>query len=497
MDTSQNTDRRLKLKALSEQGINPFGHRIDGLTSVSVIKNDFQSFEGKVVRVAGRMMAFRDHGKSRFFDLLESTGRIQCYIRKQDIGDEMYEISSLLDIGDFVFVEGTVGKTRMGEITVFAVKFELMAKSLRTLPAKWHGLKDVEIKYRRRYLDLIANRESFDTLRLRSEIVREYRRYFEEKGFIEVETPSMHAIPGGASARPFITHHNTLDCDLYLRIAEELYLKRLLIGGFEKVFEVGKCFRNEGISTRHNPEFTMSEVYEAYADYNTMMDHCEAVVARICEHVLGKTEVEFSGQVINFKTPWRRAKFIDLIAETAKIDPWDEQAARESLAKSGLAKEDQPKEHDFVLQELFERYIEATLVQPTFVLDHPAATTPLCRALPSDQRLVERFELFVAGMEMANAYTELNDPEIQRKNFIEQIARGGEETIGKLDEDFIIAMEHGMPPAGGMGIGIDRLVMLLTGKSSIRDVIFFPLLRPKDEAEISAEIDRAEESEGQ
>ncbi|MFA4986097.1 MAG: lysine--tRNA ligase [Candidatus Brocadiia bacterium] len=487
MTQTPDSDRQTKLDALIAAGVSPYGSRLSDIAEIARVRSSFESLEGKEIRVAGRIAALRDHGKSKFFDIIDATGRIQCYVRKQDIGDAPFDQFAFIEVGDIVGVDGKVGKTRLGEITVFASSYRLLAKALRHLPEKWHGLRDVEIKYRRRYLDLIANRDSFEVFRQRSMIVSEFRRYFEEKGFLEVETPMMQSIPGGASAKPFVTHHNTLDIDLYMRIAPELFLKRLLVGGMEKVFEIARCFRNEGIDTRHNPEFTMAEVYEAYADYNVMMEHCEAVVSRICERVLGKFEIEYAGRVINFRPPWRRARFIDLVAEASGIDPWDTEAAKKRLIGAGFKAEDMPKEHDFVLQGLFELLVEPNLVQPTFVLDHPAATTPLCRPLPSDPRLVERFELFVSGMELCNAYTELNDPCIQRKNFNDQIARGSEETIGRIDEDYVRALEHGMPPAGGMGLGIDRLVMLLTGRSSIRDVVLFPLLRPKSEDEVQAE----------
>ncbi|RKY22233.1 MAG: lysine--tRNA ligase [Planctomycetota bacterium] len=470
-------DRRRKLERIRELGVDPFGRRFEPSHDTRTLKESFEEHEGREVALAGRLTALRDHGKTKFCDLQDREGKIQLYLRKKDIGDEAFELLRNVEVGDIVGVRGELGRTRMGEVTVFCREFVLLCKALRPLPEKWHGLKDVGLRYRRRYLDLIANRDSFGTFLKRSAIIRTVRRVLEEDGYVEVETPMMQSIPGGAAARPFVTHHNALDLDLYLRIAPELFLKRLLVGGLERVFELGKCFRNEGVSTRHNPEFDMLEVYRAYADYTDMMELCERIVCRVCEEVLGGYRVEFGGREIDFSPPWRRVYYLDLVREHAGIDPWDEAAARAALERAGA--EEIPSEHDFVLQEIFETVVEDKLVQPTFVLDHPAALTPLCRTKPDEPRLSERFELFVAGMEVANAYTELNDPDVQRENFERQLRRGGEETAGKLDEDFLLALEHGMPPAGGMGIGIDRLVMLLTGSTSIRDVILFPLLRPR------------------
>ncbi|GAB4151082.1 MAG: lysine--tRNA ligase [Planctomycetota bacterium] len=469
-------DRRKKLSALIEAGENPFGSRYLDVSPAALIKESYDSLEGSTVKVAGRIMAFRDHGKSVFLDLQDSSGKIQVYFRGKEIGDR-FELLRYIEIGDILGAAGTLGKTRIGEVTVFAAEFTLLCKTVRPLPEKWHGLKDVETRYRRRYLDLIANRESAAVFAKRSAIIRKFRELMDARGFMEVETPMMQPIPGGASARPFITHHNTLDIDLYLRIAPELFLKRLLVGGFEKVYEIGRMFRNEGIDTRHNPEFTMAEIYEAYSDRDGMMELCESLVTTICKDVLGTFKVAWGDREIDFTPPWRRASYIDLVREATGIDPWDSEAVKSMLLEKGV--KEVPAEHDFALQELFEICCEPHLLQPTFVIDHPATLTPLCRPKPDDPRLSERFELFVAGMELANAYTELNDPDLQRKFFEDQLRRGGEETIGKLDDDFLMALEYGMPPAGGMGIGIDRLVMLLTERQSIRDVVLFPLLRPK------------------
>jgi lysyl-tRNA synthetase class 2 len=381
----------------------------------------------------------------------------------------------------------------MGEVTVFAEDFTVLCKSVRPLPGKWHGLKDVETRYRRRYVDLIANRESAMIFQKRSAVIRKFREFMDSCGFMEVETPIMQPIPGGASARPFVTHHNTLDIDLYMRIAPELFLKRLLVGGFERVYEIGRMFRNEGISTRHNPEFTMVEIYEAYSNRDGMMELCEAVVTTICREVLGTYKVNFGDLELDFAPPWRRVSYVELLREAAGIDPWDNAAVRQALTERGV--KEIPAEHDFAMQELYEICCESSLIQPTFVLDHPAALTPLCRPRQDDPRLSERFEMFIAGMELANAYTELNDPDLQRRFFEDQLKRGAEESIGKIDDDFLMALEYGMPPAGGMGIGIDRLVMMLTGKQSIRDVVLFPLLRPKTAA--STEDEFATEDGGQ
>ncbi len=489
-------DRRKKLEAARELGFDPFGSSFPAANPIASVRALIESEggEGSSVAVAGRIVALRDHGKSKFFDLLDRSGRVQAYLREKDLPDS-FELVKLCEPGDIIGVEGTLGKTRMGEITVFATSFRLLSKSLRPLPEKWHGLKDVETRYRRRYLDLIANRESTEVFLKRSAIIREFRSFMDSLGFMEVETPMMQPIPGGAAARPFVTHHNTLDIDLYLRIAPELFLKRLLVGGLDKVYELGRMFRNEGISTRHNPEFTMVEIYQAYSDRDGMMQLCEDVVSQLCMKVNGGYRLSFGGHELDLTPPWRRVTYLDLLRENAGVDPWDREAVANALRQRGVA--EPPADHDHAMQELFELTCESGMVQPTFVLDHPASLTPLCRPRTDDPRLSERFELFIAGFEFANAYTELNDPDLQRRFFTEQLKRGSEESIGRIDEDFLLALEYGMPPAGGMGIGIDRLVMLLCSRTSIRDVVLFPLLRPRLTTPDSEEDELATEEDGE
>ncbi|MDZ7814643.1 MAG: lysine--tRNA ligase [Planctomycetota bacterium] len=468
-------DRRKKLEAIRQLGVNPFGRRFSDVTAAQSIHIAFDEKEGDTVRMAGRVTALRDHGKTVFADIVDRSGKIQVFLRKKDLADD-FEIVKNLEVGDIIGVEGVVGKTRMGEVTVFAVKVELLCKSLRPLPEKWHGLKNVEIRYRRRFLDLVSNRESMEVFLKRSKIITELRKVLDSTGFLEVETPMMQAIPGGATAKPFITHHNALGLDLYMRIAPELFLKQLLVGGLERVYEIGRCFRNEGLSTRHNPEFTMLELYQAYGNCEDMMTLCEKLIESACGAVSDTTTLNWQGEEIDLSPPWPREKFTELIARETGINPWDEKAARELLESRDI---EAPSEHAFVLEELFDEFVEKKLVQPTFVVEQPVELTPLCRPKPDDERVSDRFELFIAGMEFGNAYTELNDPDLQRKFFEQQLERKSEETVGKLDEDFLVALEHGMPPAGGMGIGVDRLVMLLTGMETIRDVVLFPLLRPR------------------
>jgi len=407
-------------------------------------------------------------------DVRDSTGKIQVYIRKDRLGEEGFELFQHLDLGDLVGVEGPLAKTRTGEITVFAEELRILSKALLPPPEKWHGLRDVEIRYRQRYVDLFANPPVMHTFRRRAQIIARIRRCLDERGFVEVETPMMQAIPGGASARPFVTHHNTLDMDLYLRVSPELFLKRLLVGGMERVYEINRNFRNEGISTRHNPEFTMMEVYQAYADYAAMMDLTEALVAACMEELRIGPEIPFGEHKLNFTAPWPRRKWNDLLKEHAGVGVEDE----EGLRRRARELERDPAGHPAaVADRLFEACVERQLIQPTFVVDYPLALCPLTKESAKDKGFCERFELYIAGMECANAYTELNDPLIQRSRFEAQI----EQTAGEvrtIDEDFIRAQKYGMPPAGGLGIGIDRLVMVLTDSPCIRDVILFPLMRP-------------------
>jgi lysyl-tRNA synthetase class 2 len=445
-------------------------------SSALMVKAQYE--EGKKARCAGRIVLLRDIGKLIFITLRDSSGTIQIGLSKQLLTDR-WEMLKLLDLGDIVWVEGQLGKTRTGEITIWVEKIEILSKALLPPPEKFHGLVDPDLRYRQRYVDLWANPEVMERFRKRSAMVSSIRAFLQAKGFIEVETPMMQAIAGGAAAKPFITHHNALDIDLYMRIAPELFLKRLLVGGMEKVFEVNRSFRNEGLSTRHNPEFTMIELYQAYADYGVMMELTEEVVANLIEKLDGTWERPFGEKQINYSRPWRRATYAELLKEYAGCDMEDAAAVRQKAKQLGIQDTDK-KDDAVVISEVFEATVEERLIDPTFVMDYPAALCPLTRQSKKDPRFAERFELYIAGMEVANAYTELNDPDVQERNFRQQL-RGlsAEESMAKMDEDFITALKYGMPPAGGLGIGIDRLVMLLTDATSIRDVILFPLLRPE------------------
>ncbi|MGE5453869.1 MAG: lysine--tRNA ligase [Methylocystaceae bacterium] len=471
-----------KLDKLRELGVEPYGGRFERSCQTSDIRDDFEALERQTVRIAGRIMAIRGHGKASFANLRDSSGDIQLYFKLDELGEERYEKFGLLDLGDIVGLEGEVFKTKRGEITVLVKDFVYLSKSLYPLPEKWHGLKDVDTRYRQRYIDLIVNPGVKEVFEKRSLIIREIRRFMENMGYLEVETPMMHPIAGGATARPFITHHNTLDVDLFLRIAPELYLKRLLVGGFEKVFEINRSFRNEGIDTRHNPEFTMIEFYEAYADLSVMMDITERLLQHVTTTVLGTDQVEFQGQVINFKPPFRKVTMLDAIKEYAGIDfseiKTDEEAQQVAKAK-GLQVDAYTRRGD-IINELFELFVENKLVQPTFVYGHPVEISPLAKKNQDNPAFTDRFELFIMNREIANAFSELNDPIDQKERFSKQMekrARGDAEAQ-MMDEDYVTALSYGMPSAGGEGIGIDRLVMLLTDSPSIRDVILFPTLRP-------------------
>src|SRR3989338_903076 len=439
--------------------------------------------EGKDVKVAGRMTAKRLHGKSAFADLRDETGRIQLFFKLDLIGQEAFDLFLSLDLGDIIGIEGKLFLTRTGEKSIKIEKYHLLSKIVQILPEKWHGLKDVEARYRHRYIDLIMNEDARKNFQNRSMIVREIRKFMDDKGFMEVETPMMQPIPGGARAKPFVTHHEALHADLYLRVAPELYLKRLLVGGFSKVYEINRNFRNEGISTKHNPEFTMMEVYQAYADYQTMMNLVEDLVVMLIEKLHGKTELPFGEMTINFKKPWKRVRFYDALNEKSGMD-WRHGNLKELAKKTHISLEHYTEDVD-ILNEAFDRFVEPGLVDPTFVTDYPAITTPLARRKEGEEDLVDRFELFVGHMELANAFSELNDPFEQRERLAQQ-----KEIIGakkETDEDFLLAMEYGMPPAGGLGIGIDRLVVLLTNSLSIREVILFPQLKPETKEEAKEE----------
>jgi len=472
--------RRQKLEALRGRGVAPFGQSFETSGSIAEVREKFA--EGETLRAAGRITAHRDMGKSHFLDLRDASGRIQIYVQAKELGTEAMDIFGLLDLGDFIGVEGTCFITKTGEPTLKVRQFEVLAKTLRPLPEKWHGLTDVEARYRQRYLDLVTNERSRDVFLKRIAILRETREFMQTRGFLEVETPMLQTVAGGAAAEPFRTRHKALGIDLYLRIAPELYLKRLLVGGFNKVFEVNRNFRNEGISRRHNPEFTMLEAYWAYANFDKIADLVEELICHLAQTVAGSLRVEHRDpegnltRTINLTRPWRRARYRELVCEAAGAD-WFSLTSEERRAKAReLGVEIQPQMADFeVTQHVFEKLVEEKTFDPVFVTHCPKELVPLAKQNLEDDSLVDVFELIINGQEIAPGYTELNDPFVQRQRLLEQ---AGEETQ-KLDEDFLLALEHGMPPAGGVGIGIDRLTMLLTGAESIRDVILFPLLRPK------------------
>ena len=471
--------RRQKLEALRAAGIDPFGSGFETTGAPGEIRAGFS--EGQKVRTAGRITAHRNMGKSHFIDLSDSSGRIQVYLNSKEVGPEAMLAFDQLDIGDFLGIEGETFVTKTGEPSIKAVSLQVLSKSLRPLPDKWHGVQDTEIKYRQRYLDLVSNRESLEVFQKRIAIVREIRRFLEDRGFIEVETPMMQAIPGGAAAQPFQTHHNALGVDLFLRIAPELYLKRLLVGGFTKIFELNRNFRNEGISRRHNPEFTMLEAYWAYANFEKMADLVEEMVCHLAEKICGGLRIEHKDsegnvtRVIDLSRPWRRAPYEDLIKG---IEPkWYDFTPEERRAWCESRKIDVTHcQADFeVTQHVFEKLVEEKTMNPLFVTRCPKELVPLAKQNASDPRLVDVYELVINGQEISPGYSELNDPDIQRERLEHQ--SGGE--TQKLDDDFLTALEYGMPPAGGIGIGIDRLVMMLTGVESIRDVILFPHMRPR------------------
>lgn len=480
--------RREKMNALREKGMDPFGKRFERTYQSQELIQEYGNLEkdelegkGISVTIAGRIMTKRGKGKAGFAHIQDLSGQIQIYVRTDAVGEEQYELFDGADLGDIVGVTGTLFKTQVGELSVKAKNFHLLTKSLRPLPDKFHGLKDVEQRYRQRYLDLIMSQESKETFINRSKIIQAMRRYLDDHGYLEVETPMMHSIAGGASARPFITHHNALDMQLFMRIAIELHLKRLIVGGLEKVYEIGRVFRNEGVSTRHNPEFTMIELYEAYADYRDIMSLTENLIAHIAKEVTGNTTVQYGEHTVDLKPQWRRLHMVDAIKEYTGVDFWKEMSAEEALQ---LAKEHgvEVKEnmlYGHVVNEFFEQKVEEHLIQPTFIYGHPVEISPLAKKNDDDPRFTDRFELFIVAREHANAFTELNDPIDQRERFEAQLKEReqGNDEAHMMDDDFIEALEYGMPPTGGLGIGIDRLVMLLTNSPSIRDVLLFPLMR--------------------
>ena len=482
-------ERLQKLARIRRQGVNPYPygyHRSHtARQAVALLEQQETSgqFEAQKLSLAGRIMARRPMGKISFLDLRDGSGKIQLSFHKDRFSEGSLELFKELDIGDIIGVSGKLFRTKTGEPTVDVEDFTLLAKSLQPLPEKWHGLADIDKRHRQRYLDLIANNEVKQIFETRSRIITAIRQFLNQRGFIEVETPVLQPSAGGALARPFVTHHHSLDQDFYLRIALELHLKRLIIGGFDKVYELGRAFRNEGISTRHNPEFTMLECYEAYADYNDVMSMLEAMVSEVARQVSGTDKVEFAGNTIDLKPPWPRLNLRDAVREYSGIDFVEYPEAdllRDKMQKLGLEVDPQ-KSWGRLVDELISTFVEPKLIQPTFLLDYPVSMSPLAKTKPGYSRVVERFEAFASGMEIANAFTELNDPEEQRRRFEEQMKerRGENEETWAIDEDFLLALEYGMPPTGGLGMGIDRLVMLLTNQQSIREVILFPQLREK------------------
>jgi len=472
-----------KLKELQEQGKDPFEiTKYDRTEFSNDIKDNYEKYEGKDVSVAGRIMAKRIMGKASFCTIQDAKGKIQSYVSINDLGEESYKAFKTFDIGDIIGLKGFVFKTRTEEISIHAKEVVLLTKSLRDLPEKFHGLRDIDLRYRQRYVDLIVNPEVKETFLLRSKILKEIKNFFDNEGYLEVDTPILNTIAGGAAARPFITHHNTLDMDMYLRIANELYLKRLIVGGFDKVYEMGRMFRNEGMDIKHNPEFTNIELYSAYEDYHDMMDITEEIISSVAQNVLGTTKITYQGTPIDLTPSWKRISMIDAIKEVTGVDfntvNTEEEATTEGK-KLGLEIEGTMSRGE-VINLVFEEKVEETLIQPTFIYDYPVEVSPLTKRKPSDPRLTERFEVFIGGREYGNAYSELNDPIDQYERFLEQVKQKneGNEEAKDMDDDFVQALEYGMPPTGGLGIGVDRLIMLLTDSASIRDVLLFPTMRP-------------------
>lgn len=478
-----------KLLKMQEEGKDPFKiEKYEQTHHSKEIKDNFEHFDGKEVSVAGRMMSFRSFGKTTFVDVQDKDGRIQCYIKKDDVGEDVYKGFKEFDIGDIIGVKGTVFKTQKEEISIKVFEITLLCKSIRILPEKYHGLKDMDLRYRQRYVDLIMNPDVKETFLIRNKALKALRNFLDNKDFIEVETPILNTVAGGASARPFITHHNTLDIDMYLRIANELYLKRLIVGGFERVYEMGRMFRNEGMDIKHNPEYTAIEVYQAYADYEDIMKLTEEAVAHMAIESTGSTVIQYQDKTIDLKPPWRRLSMTDAIKQYANIDfdeiNTDEEAVE--LARQHGVEIIPEMTRGHVISGIFEKYCEDNLIEPTFITHHPVEISPLSKRNPDDPRITNRFEAFINTWEIANAFSELNDPIDQRERFMAQLRQRelGDEEAHMLDEDFLNAIEVGLPPTGGLGIGLDRVIMLLTNSASIRDVILFPTMKPivkKDE----------------
>jgi lysyl-tRNA synthetase class 2 len=490
--SEQEIVRREKLQELIEHGVDPFGHRFDRNASTKTIHDDYDKFtkeelhdmDMEPVFIAGRIMTKRGKGKAGFAHIMDQFGQVQLYVRLDELGEDAFNMFLKADLGDIIGVEGTVMKTRTGELSVRVKKYTHLSKSLRPLPEKYHGLKDIEERYRRRYVDLIMNETSRETFILRSQIINHIRQLLTERDYLEVETPILHPILGGASARPFITHHNALDMPFYLRIAPELYLKRLIVGGFDGVYEIGRNFRNEGMSYKHNPEFTMLELYQAYGNMDTMMELTEYLISSVARK-LNKEVVEYKGQEINLVKPWKKYHMADLVKEQVGIDFWNKEMtfekAKAFAEEKGLEVPDHFTGTGHILNLLFEEYCEENIIQPTFVYGHPIEISPLAKKDPKDSRFTRRFEIFINGSEYGNAFSELNDPIDQKERFMNQIKEKelGNDEATEMDLDYIEALEYGMPPTGGIGIGIDRLVMLMTDSNSIRDVLLFPHMKPR------------------
>ena len=476
--------RREKLDKLKAEGKNPFKiTRFDRTHTSREIKDNYDELEGKDVTIAGRIMAKRIMGKASFCHIQDSTGKIQSYVSINELGEESYKAFKEDDIGDIIGITGFVFKTKTGEISIHAKELTLLAKSLRPLPEKFHGLKDTDLRYRQRYVDLIVNPEVKDTFEKRTKIIKTIREILDEKNYIEVETPILNTIAGGASARPFITHHNTLDIDMYLRIATELYLKRLIVGGFDRVYEIGRIFRNEGMDIKHNPEFTTIELYQAYANLEDIMNLTEELVSKVAMKVLGTTKITYQGQEIDLTPGWRRVTMIDAVKEATGVDFHNintDEEAMEAAKKAGVPVDPIKTTRGDIIVAFFDEKVEETLIQPTIVYEYPIENSPLAKKTDADERMTQRFELFIGGREYANAFSELNDPIDQYERFLNQVKQreAGDDEANMMDIDFVNALEYGMPPTGGVGMGIDRLVMLLTDEASIRDVLLFPTMKP-------------------
>ena len=477
-----------KMHKIEEHGWRPFGRRFEWTHRSADVKEQFETLaEAEAeVKMAGRVMAIRGHGKTCFMDMQDKTGRMQLYVRKDVLGEEDYSLVKMMDIGDTIGVTGIPFRTHMGEVSIKVVKMEMLSKSLRPLPEKWHGLKDIETRYRQRYVDLIVNPEVRDTFVKRSQIIRSVREVLDSHDFLEVETPILNTIAGGAAARPFISYHNALDMQVYMRIAPELYLKRLIVGGMDRVYELGRVFRNEGIDNRHNPEFTSVEIYQAFADYRDMMDLTEEVVVKTAMKVLGTTKITYEGVEIELASPWKRISMIDAVKEYSGKDFTNVTDLEEARA---MAKElNVPVEPSFgigkIINACFEEYVEDKLIQPTFITGHPKEISPLAKSNPENPEITDRFEAYIYGREICNGFTELNDPIDQEERFVDQLrlSEKGDDEAMFIDQDFLRALQYGMPPTSGIGIGIDRLVMLMTGQTQIQEVLFFPQMRPEKKA---------------